>query len=169
VGYDTKIKISRGSGVRGFYMTHSYKIHFFHLIWSTKNRESFISTDIEARLYSYLSAITKNHTGKLLEIGGMPDHIHLLLELSSLDKFSYFIRDLKAYSSQWIHKTFPELSKFAWQEGYGSFSVSYSNLEAVQKYIQNQKQHHETLTFDEEYRKFLQLHNIKYDDRFVLG
>lgn len=84
-------------------MTHSYRLHYFHLIWSTKQRQIYITPDVQPRLYSYLGAITRNHMGKLLEIGGMSDHVHLLIELSLLDKFSHFIRDLKASSSQWIH------------------------------------------------------------------
>ena len=150
-------------------MTHSYRLHYFHLIWSTKNRKPQIFPDIQSRLYSYLGAIVQNHSGKLLEIGGMSDHVHLLIELSLLDKFSHFMRDLKASSSLWIHKNFPDFYDFAWQEGYGSFSVSYSALEGVQKYIQNQQQHHATMSFEEEYLKFLKLHRVKYDERFVLG
>ena len=150
-------------------MTHSYRVHFFHLIWSTKQRRSQILPNVQPRLYSYLGAITKNHSGKLLEIGGMPDHVHLLIELSSIDEFSHFVRDLKASSSLWIHKNFPHLNDFAWQEGYGSFSVSYSAVEIVKKYIQNQQQHHADMSFDEEYLKFLKLHDVLYDERFVLG
>ena len=150
-------------------MTHSYRLHYFHIIWSTKKRVTYISPDVESRLYSYLGAITQNHSGKLLEIGGMSDHVHLLIELSLPDKFTHFIRDLKASSSQWIHKNFPNLQDFAWQEGYGSFSVSFSALQGVQKYIQNQKQHHAIMSFDEEYLKFLKLHGVEYDERFVLG
>lgn len=150
-------------------MTHSYRLHYFHLVWSTKHRQPYLSSDIQSRLYPYLGAITRNHSGKLLEIGGMPDHIHILIELSLLDKFSHFIRDLKASSSQWIHKNFPNLYDFAWQEGYGSFSVSFSNLQSVKKYIQNQEQHHATMTYDDEYLKFLKRHRIEYDERFVLG
>jgi REP element-mobilizing transposase RayT len=99
----------------------------------------------------------------------MPDHVHLLIELSLLDKFSHFVRDLKASSSLWIHKNFPNLHDFSWQEGYGSFSVSYSALQGVQKYIQNQEQHHANMSFEEEYLKFLKHHHVKYDERFVLG
>ena len=99
----------------------------------------------------------------------MPDHVHLLVELSVLDKFSDFIRDVKASSSLWIHKMFPNQKDFAWQEGYGSFSVSYSSLKHVEKYIQTQKQHHKIMSFEDEYLKFLNLHNVKYDERFVLG
>lgn len=150
-------------------MTHSYRLHYFHIIWSTKQRIPLINPEIQPRLYQYLGAITKNHSGKLLEIGGMPAHVHLLVELSMLDKFSHLIRDLKASSSLWVHKNFPVINNFAWQEGYGSFSVSYSALQDVQKYIQHQEQHHAKMSFEEEYAKFLKLHQVKYDDRFVLG
>ena len=73
-------------------MTHSYRVHFFHLIWSTKNRTPWIEGEMQKRLYPYLGGIIKNHKGKLIEIGGMHDHIHMLIELSFLDKFSHFIR-----------------------------------------------------------------------------
>jgi REP element-mobilizing transposase RayT len=99
----------------------------------------------------------------------MPDHVHLLLELSMLDKFSYLVRDIKASSSIWIHKNFPNFMEFAWQEGYGSFSVSCSALDNVRDYIENQQSHHARMSFEEEYVKFLKLHNVKYDERFVLG
>jgi len=99
----------------------------------------------------------------------MPDHIHLLIELGVLDKFSYFIRDLKASSSLWIHKNFDNLKKFAWQEGYASVSVSYSALNKVRGYIQNQERHHASLSFDEEYVNLLQYHQVNFDERFVLG
>jgi putative transposase len=150
-------------------MTHSYRIHFFHFIWSTKQRRPYISKEVQSRLYPYMAAITKNHSGNLLEIGGMPDHVHLLVELSSLDKFSHFVRDVKASSSLWIHKNFPDLKDFAWQEGYGSFSVSFSAVESVKKYILNQEQHHSTMSFEKEFLTFLKLLNVKYDERFVLG
>jgi len=150
-------------------MTHSYRAHCFHLIWSTKKRRPLITPNIQARLYPYLGSIILNHGGHLLEIGGMPDHVHLLIELSNLDKFSSLLRDLKASSSGWIHKNFSDLSDFAWQEGYASFAVSYSLLDQVKAYIQNQARHHQKMTFDDEYKKFLNVHKIKFDDRFVLG
>ena len=120
-------------------MTHSYRVHYFHIVWSTKNRVPWINPELQKRLYSYLIGIIRNHKGKLIEIGGMPDHVHMLIELSNLDKFSYFIRDLKSCSSLWIHQTFPQLKDFAWQEGYGSFSVSVSAISTVKKYILNQE------------------------------
>ena len=150
-------------------MTHSYRVHYFHLIWSTKNRTPWIEGEMQERLYPYLGGIIKNHKGKLIEIGGMPDHIHMLIELSLLDKFSHFIRDLKSCSSLWIHQTFPQKREFPWQEGYGSFSVSFSALEKVRDYIRNQEEHHAHESFDQEDLKFLNYHNIQYDERFVLG
>jgi putative transposase len=120
-------------------------------------------------LYPYLGGIIKSHKGRLLEIEGMPDHIHLLIELGVLDKFSHFIRDLKASSSLWIHKNFGNLKEFAWQEGYASLSVSYSALETVRDYIRNQERHHTSLSFDDEYVNLLKYHQVRFDERFVLG
>ena len=150
-------------------MTHSYRIHYFHFIWSTKQRLPLILPDVQPRLYLYLMAITRNHSGKILAIGGMRDHIHLLIELSNLDNFSSFVKELKTSSTLWIHKNFPDLKDFAWQEGYGSFSVSYSSVESVKKYIENQEQHHSNMSYDDEFLKFLKLHKVEYDERFVLG
>ncbi len=116
-----------------------------------------------------MGGIIKNYDAKLLEIGGMQDHVHLLIKLNSLDKFSSLVRDIKSSSSLWMHKNFPALRDFAWQEGYGSFTVSYSILENIQEYIRNQEQHHASISFDEEYLKFLNLHQVKVDQRFVLG
>ena len=168
-GASTKNRRAAASSETGIVMTHSYRVHFFHLVWSTKQRHSFITPELQSRLYPYLGSIVASHNGYLLEIGGMPDHVHLLIKLSNLDKFSHFIRDLKASSSLWIHKNFPHLADFAWQEGYGSFSVSYSSIDQVKTYIQNQQEHHKKMTFEEEYKKFLLLHHVKFDDRFVLG
>lgn len=150
-------------------MTHSYRIHYFHLIWSTKQRIKWINDHLKSQLYPYIAGIIKKQGGHLLEIGGMPDHVHLLVELSNLDKFSYFIRDVKANSSIWVHKNFPGFSEFAWQEGYGSFSVSYLSLNQARTYIQNQIEHHATMSFEEEFLKFLKGHKVQYDERFVLG
>ncbi len=150
-------------------MTHSYRVHFYHCIWSTKQRCAFIIPKVQMHLYTYINGIITNQSGNLLEIGGMPDHVHLLLKLSDDQQYSHFIRNVKASSSSWIHKNFPDMQEFAWQEGYGSFSVSYSALKTVQNYIQNQEKHHKNMTFEQEYRRLLQLHDTPYDERFVVG
>jgi putative transposase len=149
-------------------MAHSFRAHYFHLVWSTRNREPFIIEEIRCLLYAYIGGVIKNHNGKLLEAGGMPDHIHLLVGLKSPDDFSKLIRDIKTSSSLWINKNAPE-KHFAWQDGYGSFSVSYSSLDKVKLYIKNQEHHHKTSSFDKEYLQLLNLHNIDFDSRFVLG
>lgn len=149
-------------------MAHSFRAHYFHLIWSTKNREPLISEEIQAALYIYIGGIIKNHNGKLLEIGGMPDHVHLLIGLNVPDKFTDLIKDIKTGSTLWINKN-TQTKSFAWQEGYGSFSVSYSSLEKVGDYIKNQEKHHKTSSFDEEFLQLLNKHHIGFDSRFVLG
>jgi putative transposase len=149
-------------------MTHSHKAHFFHLIWSTKNRVKLITPEIQSRLYPYMGGIVRNFNGSLLEIGGMSDHVHLLINLRNLDKYSYLIRDVKAHSTLWINKNFPDL-KFEWQEGSASYTLHFSLIDTVKNYIQNQEKHHKTMTFEEEYIKFLEGQNIEYDARFVFG
>jgi len=86
-------------------MTHSFKVHQFHLVWSTKNRRNFIEKSFQKRLYDYMGGIVKEHKGHLLEIGGIANHVHLLVSLSNLNSYSGLIRDVKAGSSLWVHKT----------------------------------------------------------------
>jgi REP element-mobilizing transposase RayT len=150
-------------------MTHSYKIHFFHLIWSTKNRQYFINPSLKEQLYPYIGGIVRNLDGTLMEIGGMEDHVHLLLYMKNLDKYSEFIRDVKANSSKWINKNYDLQDKFEWQEGFASITVSYSTIDSVRAYIRNQEEHHKTMTFEDEYLKFLDGMGVEYDKRFVFG
>ncbi len=148
-------------------MAHSYKVHYFHWIWSTKGRKPLINIELQPKLYAYIFGILRNNHAELLEIGGMQEHVHLLVEIKNLDRYSEVIRDVKASSSLWIHKNFPSLKDFAWQKGFASYSVSYSALEKVKQYIENQPEHHATISFEEEYRIFLERHNLKYDSRFI--
>ncbi len=165
------LKWSCGSSERkGIYskMTHSFRAHYYHLIWSTKKREPLITHNIQQSLYDYMGGIINKYNGRLLCAGGMLDHVHLLVGLKLPDKFSDFIRDVKAGSSLWVNKNL-DYPNFAWQEGYGSFSVSYSSLEKVVNYIKNQEEHHKVTTFEEEYFQLLKKHKITFDARFVLG
>src|SRR5262249_34529676 len=116
-------------------MAASHRVHLFHLVWSTKGRKNFILPKMEERLYAYMGGIVRKNEGNLLEIGGMSDHVHLLVELSNLDRFMALVRDTKASSTAWIKKEFPANSFFAWQDGYGSFSVSHSQIDKVREYI----------------------------------
>lgn len=149
-------------------MAHTFRSCFFHLIWSTKGRQLWITAEIKPRLYAYIGGIINNLGQTLLEIGGTDDHVHLLVQFYSVDRISDFIRDIKANSSLWLHKTFPAAKNFAWQGGYGIFSVSYSMVEKVKNYIQRQEEHHKRISFAGEYLQFLKNHSLKYDERFVL-
>jgi REP element-mobilizing transposase RayT len=113
--------------------------------------------------------IIKEHKGYLLEIGGIANHVHLLISLSNLDNYSGMIRDTKSGSSFWMNKTIPSTQKFEWQEGYGSFVIQFGGIDSVRTYIKNQEEHHQQHTFEEEYLKFLDMHQVDYDSRFVFG
>ena len=148
-------------------MPSSYTCLRYHLIWSTKHRQPLISEDIRDRLFQYIGGIIRDDGGKLLAAGGMPDHVHLLADIGKQQSVVDAVRDIKANSSGWIHKTFPQYQSFAWQTGYGAFTVSYSSVEAVKNYIANQAEHHRQRTFQEEFVEFLQRHGIEYDDRYL--
>lgn len=143
--------------------THT-NLHF-HLVFSTKNREPLISETIESDLYGYLGGIVKNQGGVCLVIGGIEDHVHLLVGLTASHRIDYFMRELKASSSAWVKR---EKGKdFAWQNGYGAFSVSASNLDKVKHYILNQKQHHEKSDFKTEYLGLLRRSGTAYDEKYL--
>ncbi len=150
-------------------MAQTFRSHCFHLIWSTKDRKDIISKEMQPRLFAYMGGIIKRHQGTLLKIGGTSNHVHLLIGTNSLDKYTHLIRALKAKSTLWVHEHFPMHKHFAWQGGYGSFSVSYSSHEKVKNYIENQAEHHKKFSFEVEFMELLEKHNVKYDERFVLG
>jgi putative transposase len=139
----------------------------YHLVFSTKYRQPLIQTTLQKRLYEYIGGIVSAQKGYLIEIGGIEDHIHLLADLSPTKSISDSIRDIKANASKLSNETFQSNSRFEWQKGYGAFSVSYSQIESVRHYIQNQRIHHQTKTFEEEYIKFLELHNIAFEHQYL--
>jgi REP element-mobilizing transposase RayT len=148
-------------------MSQSFASLHYHIVFSTKNRLAAISPDLQLRLYEYLGGILRAQDGVLLAAGGMPDHVHLLVGLSREMAVAEAVRLLKINSSKWIHETFTQHTGFAWQTGYGAFSVSYSNLHQVRKYIAGQAEHHRTRTFQEEFIAFLKRHRIEYDERYL--
>jgi putative transposase len=137
-----------------------------HLIFSTKERLPMIAQEWRENLHAYMGGIVKGLDGVALAIGGIEDHIHLLIGLKSPHRLDYFLRDLKADSSEWVHK---EVGKktFAWQKGYGAFSVSPSNIEGVKRYIFKQAEHHRRKTFQEEYIELLKASGIEYDEQYL--
>jgi REP element-mobilizing transposase RayT len=138
-----------------------------HCVFSTKERLPLITAQLEARLWPYLGGIARENKMKAIAIGGTADHLHALLSLPATISFAKAVQLIKGGSSKWIHDTFHEHRKFAWQEGYGAFSVSPSQLEKTIAYIQRQKEHHRRRNFQEEFIDLLDKHGIEYDPRYM--
>jgi putative transposase len=147
-------------------MPQSYVNLVYHIVFSTKNREPLITEDREERLYQYIGGIVRSEGGITLEINGMPDHLHLLAKLRQDEAVSVVLRKLKANSTGWMHKVFPEIPDFAWQNGYGSFSVG-TEVKTVREYIKRQKQHHHTGSFKDEFIALLREHEIEFDEQYL--
>jgi REP element-mobilizing transposase RayT len=148
-------------------MASTFTNLLFHIVYSTKYRRQRIHADTRERLYEYIGGIFREKRGRLLEIGGMPDHVHILARLSPALAVSDVLRVTKANSSKWFNETFPSRTSFAWQVGFGAFSVSASNLDAVREYIRNQEVHHQRLSFKDEFRELLVKHGIEFDERYL--
>lgn len=148
-------------------MANTYTSLHYHIVFSTKNRERWIAPEMEERVWSYLGGIAKENNMTPIQIGGVEDHVHLLLGASPTLAPSKIAQLVKGGSSAWIHDTFPSLRVFSWQDGYGAFTVSRSNVDDVAAYIRGQREHHRHKSFQEEYLAFLQKHGIPYEDRYV--
>lgn len=148
-------------------MAGSFAALYYHLVFSTKDRRLLLQPDIAPRIHEYIGGIIHGLGGNSIIVGGVADHIHALSSIVKTVAVASALRDIKADSSKWIHQTFPEMRDFAWQEGYGAFSISVSGLDAVKRYIENQAEHHRTVTFQEEFVAFLERHQIPYDPRYI--
>jgi len=148
-------------------MAHTYTDLLAHVIFSTKDRAPLLDADLKARLFPYLGGIVRELGGTPLLINGPADHVHLLVVSPAKVALSELVGKLKANSSGWVHREFPERRSFAWQTGYAAFSVSHSQKEPVLHYIANQEEHHRKLTFQEELVIFLKKHEIGYDERYI--
>ena len=133
-------------------MSQSYVCLHYHLVFSTKNRAPAITPEIEPRLWEYIAGTVRALGGTPVQIGGIEDHVHLLVTLRQQPSLSDMLRDIKAGSSGWVHDTFPDMRDFWWQGGYGAFTVSHSNIDAVKAYIANQREHHKKRDFKDEFR-----------------
>ena len=138
-----------------------------HIIFSTKDRLPSIRPELQPDLYAYLGGIIRHLDGQALLVNGTADHVHLLVWLPSTLALADTLRVLKSNSSKWVHEAFPEQKTFAWQAGYGAFSVSQSSAPSVMRYIQNQATHHRRRSFQEEFLEFLKKNNIAYDERYI--
>ena len=150
-------------------MANTYINILIHTVFSTKNRESWLSSLLRERLYPYMCGIARENGLKVLCIGGTDNHIHILLSLDLTTSIAKAIQFIKGGSSKWIHETFPELRLFSWQEGYGAFSIGISNVDETKKYIENQEKHHGKESFRDEYLKFLRKNNIDFNEKYLWG
>lgn len=139
----------------------------YHIVFSTKGRQPEIDTDFREDLYAYLGGIVRSENGRLIEIGGTPDHVHILTRFSPAVSVSDMLKMIKGSSSRWVNKSGKRPARFAWQKGYGAFSVSESGCKAVVNYIRNQETHHRKMTFKEEFKLLLDKHQIEYDEKYL--
>ncbi len=137
------------------------------MVFSTKDRSPTLGTAIRPALHAYLSTVARNADCECYRVGGVADHVHLAIRLSRTLTVAKLVEELKISSSKWLKTQSPELAGFAWQRGYGAFSVSPSDLEGLRHYIDTQEEHHCTRTFQDEYRAFLAKYGIDYDERYV--
>jgi len=144
-------------------MAHTYASNFIHCIFSTKERRPLIPADRMSELFAYLVGIANGEGFDLIAAGGTPNHIHLLIALPPKIALATAIQKLKGSSSRWMGRG------FSWQEGYGAFSVSPSQVPAVKSYIRNQEKHHRRRSFEEEFTALLRSCGLEYDERFVFG
>src|ERR1039457_2544850 len=145
----------------------SYISSYFHCVFSTKERSPLIKPELRDWLWPFLGGITRQNKMKAIEIAGVEDHVHILLSLPSTMAISKMLQLIKGGSSKWIHETFPEHRLFAWQEEYGAFSVSVSQLDKTIECIKGQEAHHRKMTFQEEFLALLKKHRIEYDERYL--
>jgi REP element-mobilizing transposase RayT len=148
-------------------MGHTYANLIFHVVFSTKERRPLIHDTFRTRLHEYLGGLARAEFRGTLSIGGTDNHVHGLIVLPADLALADAMRKWKSLSSKWVHETFPTEADFAWQEGYGAFSVSRSNVTKVAAYIEQQEKHHRRMTFEEEFVTLLKRHGIEYDPKYV--
>jgi putative transposase len=141
----------------------------FHIIFSTKDRQPLIRESFRDELEKYIAGIVRNEGGILIGIGGMPDHLHLITKFKPDRSIAEMVRLIKANSSKWVNENHGDPGRFAWQSGYGAFSVSQSQLDALKAYVANQMAHHKTRSFQDEFREFLIKHGVEFDERYLWG
>jgi REP-associated tyrosine transposase len=149
-------------------MAQSLSKILVHTVFSTKDRHPFFRDKaLRAELHRYLGGILTNHDCQPLIVGGVADHVHLLSTLSRTCKAAEMVKEVRRGSSLWLKTKNPDMHNFAWQNGYGIFSVGFSQIEDVKNYITGQEQHHRKISFQDELREFLRRYEIQFDERYV--
>ena len=150
-------------------MSNTYSNLLFHTVFSVKERKCLLAADLRMRLYPYICGIANKNNFKIMAINGTDNHIHILLSLRPDISVSKAVQLIKGGSSKWLHDNFPDLKLFSWQEGYGVFTVSLSQVEVIKKYITNQEQHHKKFNFQEEYLEFLKRNKLDFDLKYLFN
>ncbi|MGO8677611.1 MAG: IS200/IS605 family transposase [Limisphaerales bacterium] len=145
----------------------SYVSSHIHCVFSTKERRPLIQPPLGQRLWPFLGGIARQNGMKAIEIGGAPDHVHMVLTMPSTLSIAKALQLIKGGSSKWVHETFPEHRLFNWQVKYGAFGVSVSLLEKTIRYIKSQEEHHRRVSFQQEFLALLRKHGIQYDERYL--
>jgi len=140
---------------------------YVQIVFSTKNRNPWIDEEIESQLHAYMAEVMRACGCPVMAINGTEDHVHILCTLARVITMADLVEEVKKRSSKWIKTRDERYESFAWQNGYGAFSVGERGLETVIAYIEKQKEHHRNKTFRDEYREFLDFHRIDYDERYV--
>jgi len=143
---------------------HAFTSSLYHCVWSTKGRRPVLTPEIQVRLWPYLGGIARANKMNALAIGGVTEHVHILLSLPTTLTISKAIQLLKGNSSKWLHEEFSKLRLFNWQEGYGAFTIGMSGVAETKNYIATQAEHHRKKTFQDEFRSFLEKHGLPYDN-----
>ena len=148
-------------------MSSSYCNLLYHIVFSTKDREPWMTAAIRPRIHEYLGGAIRGENGIAIVVNGTADHVHILAKLRQDKALSKFIGELKANSSGWISRTLDECAGFTWQEGYGAFTVSESQAPKIRRYIEKQEEHHQMLSFLEEFKVILRAHGLPFDERYL--
>lgn len=148
-------------------MSHTATNVLIHFIFGTRHREPLIKLEMQSDLHAYLGGIVREIGGVALSINGMADHVHVLIRMPLTHSVADVARLVKTNSSRWVHERWPQFRSFAWQPGYGAFSVSESGIDAVHAYIQHQQQHHTARSFKDEFVAFLKKNHIAVDEKYL--
>jgi putative transposase len=148
-------------------MSSSYCNLLYHIVFSTKRREPWLTSAIRSRIHHYLGGAIRDENGIALVINGTADRSHILAKLRQHKAISKLVGELKANSSGWISRTFTEAAGFEWQEGYGAFTVSGSQLSKVYRYIESQEEYHRSVSFLDEFKSLLKAHGLPFDERYL--
>jgi putative transposase len=148
-------------------MSQSLSKLYVHLVFSTKHREPVLLQPMREKVHAYLATVLKNQDSLAVKIGGTSDHVHILFRLSKNWSIARIVEEVKTSSSKWIKTQGEAMANFHWQSGYGAFSLSSAEVDAVAEYIAEQEAHHRAVSFQEEYRKLLESHGIEFDERYL--